>query len=49
MNYKRCGFKLSAFDAGYYDGINGALVATHINKEYLAGYKLGNANYLLHS
>jgi hypothetical protein len=47
MQYIRCGFKLSASDAGYYDGLNGYTHALNIGitkkhrAEYEKGFKIG--------
>lgn len=36
-----CGYKLSEFDQGYYDGVNGHLCANRSNFQYMRGFKIG--------
>jgi len=45
MKYTLYGFKVSAFDAGYYAGFNGGLCESPSSKDYMKGYSLGQKNF----
>ena len=45
MKYALHGFKVSAFDAGYFAGLNGGLCESPSSKDYMEGYSLGQKNF----